>query len=166
MRTGTQWYVARTNWGKELSVAAQVASLGYVGYAPQFQMNEVDVGPAFPSYVFCQFDLDDDGWQRVSSLRGAVRLLPMHTPFPSHLPLSFIPWIRSREANGDFVIRGVPGRLILKYRPGDAVQLKEGSAWGGVPLRFVQQIKDNVDLIASIFGRPTSISVPASQVQT
>jgi transcription antitermination factor NusG len=164
-RSGTHWYAARVRWGCELSVVERVASdLAIEGYAPQFRMDEEIIGAAFPSYAFFAFDTDIDGWQRINDDRHVVKLLPLHSVYPVDLPSAFIGWVQGLEERGEFTVRGVRGRLVLKYRPGDVVPVTRG-AWAGLPAKFVQQVKDNVELLVRIFGHERTMTVPVDQVQ-
>lgn len=163
-RSGTHWYAARVRWGCELSVVERVTQkLGYEGYAPQFRMDAEIVGAAFPSYAFFAFNMDNDGWQRINDDRHVVKLLPLHSAYPVDVPQSFVMWVRECEERGDFTVRGTKGRLILKYKPGDVVPIMRG-AFQGLAATFVQQAKDNVEVLMQIFGHRRPMLLPVSHV--
>lgn len=163
-RTGEHWYAARVRWGCELSVVERVGDkLAIAGYAPQFRMDEEVIGAAFPSYAFFAFNTEIDGWQRINDDRHVVKLLPLHAVYPVDLPNDFISWVQHCEMEGEFTIRGTRGRLVLKYLPGEAVPIARG-AWAGLPAKFVQQVKDNVELMIQIFGHQRKITAPVADI--
>lgn len=163
-RVGTYWYAARVRWGCELSVVERIAnSLCIEGYAPQFRMDDKIVGAAFPSYAFFAFNTEIDGWQRINDDRHVVKLMPLHSTYPLDMPSEFINWVQECEERGDFTLRSTKDRLVLKYLPGETVPIARG-AWAGLPAKFVQQIKDNVELMVQIFGHQRKITAPVADV--
>lgn len=159
-----RWYVARVQWGREHRVIERLDSMGYRGYSPPLLMDDDVVGQVFPTYTFVSFDVEDDGWQRINEDRDVVRLLPMHCPYPSHLPRGFVELVMRREDRGEFILRGVKGRLLLKYVPGDMVPIIRGP-FTGLQARFVQQVRDNCEVLIRMLGVERPVTLPTRYVQ-
>lgn len=138
----------------------RLAKSGFDCYLPMFTM-ESDRRPVFPSYMFVQFDIDDDRWARINEDRGVVKLLPLHRPYPVPISARLIEQCRKREDDGEFIVR--TGRLSLKYRPGDTVMVERGS-FATKQGKFVRQERGMAVLLMSIFNALREISVPQEHV--
>ncbi len=145
-----QWYVARTSYARETEVADRVSKRGFPVYVPSMVSRKGLAGPLIPTYVFVAFDIADEYWASINQERGVVKLLPMHLPFPSPIPMAFIDECQSREARGEFDLSTKP-RLMLKYKPGDDVRIAHG-ALAGRQGKFVEQKGDRAQLLMKLFS--------------
>lgn len=163
-RTGMRWYAARVHWGREKAIAERIQNkLGFSTYAPMMEMDGKEVSAAFPSYLFCSFNMDQDGWQRINEDRGVVKLLPLHSIYPVDIPDQFMTWVRDLDQRGEFKVRTAKGRLLLKYGLGDVVPIRSGT-FSGLHATFEEQIRDNVYVLLSIFGRASRTMIPLEHI--
>lgn len=153
------WYGVRTQYGVERRVADDIErGLRLESWSPSFRIAGDLAAPVLPCYTFCRFDIDDDGWQAIRDIRGAVKPLPLNAYWPVSIPQRLVDDFMMRADRGEFDLRGTD-RLSLKYRPGDKVTITAG-AMKDRTAKFVQQIRDMAEIAFPLFGRMNSALVP------
>lgn len=153
------WYGVRTQYGVERRVADDIEhKLRLEAWSPSFRIAGDLAAPVLPCYAFCRFDTDDDGWQAIRDIRGAVKPLPLNAYWPVAIPQRLVDDFMMRTDRGEFDLRG-DDRLVLKYRPGDRVSIVAGAMKGRIA-QFVRQIREKAEIEFPLFGRMNSGLVP------
>lgn len=146
------WYVFRTKVSQEELAMQGLTEQGFNAYLPTFEKmakharkEVVREYPLFPSYLFCQLDLDYSRWGRALHTRGIAEILGAPTPLR------------------DTVVEVIRGRLTGGFKPGDAVRIDWG-AWRGVEGVFASSHRERVRVMLSLLGRDVIKDFHRSQV--
>lgn len=125
------WYVVATLPSAEELACRTIGRLGIDTYLPSVIV-EVRHGrrvcrvrrPAFRSYVFASFGLDDPRWPEIARCYGVSRLLTLadsrRLGIPAALPMGLV---EAMQARGPIA---VDSQKAPQYQKGDAVQVVEG----------------------------------------
>ncbi len=110
----------------------------------------------FPSYVMVKMILTDDSWYIVRNTRGVTGFVG---PGSKPVPLSE----KEVEALG---VDTVTRTLEVSYKVGDTVVVTTGSFEGFTgKVSAIDLEEQTVEVIVSMFGRETPVSLPISQIK-
>ena len=110
----------------------------------------------FPSYVMVKMVLTDDSWYIVRNTRGVTGFVgPGSKPEP----------LSEKEVEARGVESGVK-TIEVDYSVGDSVVVTTGSFEGFTgTVQSIDLESQTVDVVVSMFGRETPVSLPLSQVK-
>lgn len=110
----------------------------------------------FPSYVMVKMVLTDDSWYIVRNTRGVTGFVgPGSKPEP----------LSEKEVEALGVESGVK-TIEVDYSVGDSVVVTTGSFEGFTgTVQSIDLESQTVDVVVSMFGRETPVSLPLSQVK-
>jgi transcriptional antiterminator RfaH len=161
---GTQWFLLRTNAGKERVALNQVSQVAAEVLLPLIQMNVrrwgklvKSVGPLFPGYLFAKFDFELH-YANVRYARGIRQLISCGSE-PAVVPDWIINQLRQRCASGPVE---VPRRILTTP---EHVTVIDGpfSTFEGMFERYISGRQRVVILLSAMHGGARVI-LPAHMV--
>jgi transcription antitermination factor NusG len=164
-----QWYCAQTHPAREAQALKQIESqLGLKAYFPSFihqgKKKEFTRG-LFPGYLFIQFSISRDGWERLYSVEGIRRVFGS-TPFhPSPISALVMRQIMREEAKlpqPDGKQPMLNEKLALPA-PGQQVTILTGPMKNFVGI-CTKSSNERIAILLSIFGRETELQYQPSDV--
>jgi transcription antitermination factor NusG len=171
---GARWYCIEVAPRTERLVAAEIARLGVVSLAPEYlgtqrvrervggQVKFVDravILPAFPGYVFAEFDAVGPEWRRIATRRGVKRLIGSDPERPLAVPPVQMAWVISQF--GEDGAQRMPRQAAAPILLGAMVRVVAGPLVGLVA-RVVRSNGKTVSVEWS--GRPVTMAQAVVEV--
>jgi transcription antitermination factor NusG len=161
MRVAKRWYVAGTEPNQELVAKANIDK-NWRAEVP-LTLRAVTAGgrraKIFPSYVFVEFDIEDDlTWPEVNRTRGVTKLLPIYREAPLALPLGFMEGLLAAVYQGAFDAE-TREELLAGYSLNAPIKITSGPFEGMVG-RFGGTRKGCLDVILGLLGGETMVRIP------
>lgn len=157
------WYCAYTHPSQEAIANAELQARGFETFLPVLTIESLDgtlkSGPLFPRYLFVRLDLEER-WQPARYARGVSKLLgDMANSTPTPIRTGIIDLIKD-QCNFQSEIKVSPTRV----GPGDRARVVQGAFTGFDGLCLASGPK-RVQILLSLFGRPTEVRVDAKDVE-
>lgn len=170
MSDAAKWYVVHTYSGYENTVASNIKKtvenrkmqdLIQEIRVPTETVTEIKdnkkrevVRKVFPGYVILKMVMTDDAWYVVRNTRGCTGFVG---PGSKPVPLT----------DDEVASLGVENRKVeVQYEVGDTVSIIDGPLEGFVgTVEKVDTEKDTVNIIISMFGRETPVTLNLEQVE-
>lgn len=162
------WYCVRLNPGQTATAVGEILKLDFRILNPTFiarkvirhLVREVE-RPLFPGYLFTEFDVESDPWQRINRLRGVRRLITDHlAEEPTPIPQRVMDDLLRRTAGGP--IRDF-GELVM-FHKGQSLRIIDGPLEGQIGTCEWSE-RDRVKVLLSLFARPTTVELRAKAVE-
>lgn len=163
-----QWFVARTQPGKEVKASVNVAAIGFGVFLPVRLVMVAHAGkretvsrPLFPRYLFAQFDRDTAQFGRINGCRGVANrgLIVNADSRPIPVKDEIIEAIRHREN----IMKAKAGEIRTGYQPGDKFQIPIGP-FADFEASYLGEDKGTVSAIVHMFCRGHVVELPFESV--
>jgi transcription antitermination factor NusG len=142
---GPRWYCVEVAPRAERLVAAEIEALGLPALAPEYlgsqRAREVLRGvvrivhrdvllPAFPRYVFAEFDASGRGWRKIATRPGVKRLMGGDPERPQAVAPVQMAWVIGQF--GEHGVQRLPSRASEALKVGAVVRVVAGPLDGHV----------------------------------
>ncbi len=159
------WHVARTEPMKGFQAETSLLGRGFDVFLPKVREEKrwsrgrthESIRPLVAGYLFINFDVDVDGWQRVNDARGVLGLMYSAPEVPVRIPdVQLLPLLGmcTKEVSGWFVPKAEANRF--KFKVGQIVRVVDGPF-----AQFTAKVKaatfDKIKVDVFIFGRETPV---------
>ena len=155
------WHVARTEPMKSLVAERELVGAGFNVFLPKVREQKrwsrgrthESIKPLVNGYLFVNFDIEIEGWQRVNEARGIVGLMYSAPETPARIPdLHMVPLL------GMCVDGYVPVEeaKVFIFKVGAVVRVIEGP-FRDFPGTVIQATADKIKVAVSVFGRDTPV---------
>jgi transcriptional antiterminator RfaH len=163
------WYVVATMPGSEDLACRTIGRLGIETYVPKVLVQakhgrvirKVE-RPAFRSYVFATFSLDDPRWPDIARCFGVSRILTLADSgrfgIPAPLPAGLV---EAMKAAGTIVVQKPKGP---RFQKGEEVRVVDGPFAGFLAKIAKLDSRGRCVLLLRIFGRETSARLELAQI--
>lgn len=165
---GPRWYCVEVEPRAERSVVAQIRALGIGALAPEYlgrqkvrqvvrgvaRLVEQDVLlPAFPRYVFAEFDAEAHGWRKIATRRGVKRLMGGDPERPQAVSAVQMAWVIGQF--GEDGAQRAPAKPMAPLVVGWMVRVVAGPLEGHV----ARVLRSNGRTVSVEWaGRPTTMA--------
>ena len=113
----------------------------------------------FGMYIFVQFDIEADRWQKINNTRGVRELLCMDPETPSPVPVGVVEeMIRQEEKNG------YVSELEKVFSVGDRVEITSGAFEGHSGLVTFSSTK-RVAILFHLLGAENKLYISPDQIE-
>lgn len=155
------WHVARTEPMKGLIAESELIQDGFQVFYPKVREEKrwsrgrvhETIKPLIGGYLFVNFDMDVEGWQRVNSARGIIGLMYSGHEIPARIPDSHMLPLLSMCIDG-YIPKQEAKRFIFKV--GAIARIVSGpfETFSG-PVK--QATFDKIKVAINVFGRETMV---------
>ena len=167
------WCCAHTHEYFEARAENSLTEKGFTVFAPYFTEERIvrnkpiaERKPLFPQYIFVQLDLDGAAWRRAANAKGVKQLLGANGEAgrPSVLRAEIL-YELAQRCDDDCNLIAVPSIAYeaVPIRVGSEVRVTQGPFEGFTGICQMSS-KDRVTLLLHLFGRPTPVPLPRSQL--
>lgn len=153
-----RWYCVNTHPCQEILVQKQIKAKGFLTEHFEFE-KKGKLRPLFPGYLFVSFNVENDPWRLLWRVPGVKRLFSDDPQRPTAVPGQALEAIRQELRN----IGILPPSPIVSIDTGDEIQFLKGTFR---QFHGICELRDNdrVEVLLTIFGRPSRVEVPISDV--
>lgn len=155
------WHVARTEPMKGFIAERQLTDNGFNVFYPKVKEEKrwsrgrthESVKPLVAGYLFVNFDVDIEGWQKVNDARGIVGLMYSGPEIPARIPDSHMVPLLGMCVDG-YVPKAEAQRFVFKV--GSIARIINGpfESFSGPVMRASF---DKIKVTISVFGRNTNV---------
>ncbi|MBN4053834.1 transcription/translation regulatory transformer protein RfaH [Haliea sp. AH-315-K21] len=163
------WHLLLSKPREELRAEEQLRNQGFKVFHPLLKHYKLKQGKQksiieslFPRYLFIQLDDELNDWSTIRSTRGVAELVRF-TDYPAVVPESVVNDLL-KQVNEEGLIDQTQQETRL-FKPGDRVEIREGSfkGWQGV---VKEQDSDmRVVLLLKMLGREQSLQIPLAEIK-
>jgi len=113
----------------------------------------------FPGYIFVEMAMDERTWTLVKGTPKVTNFVGNQKPSP--VPREQIEAIQKQIAEG-----AIKPKPLVTFEEGDRVRMNQGPfANMSGTVSFINQEKQKIRVLVSIFGRPTSVEIEYGHVE-
>lgn len=164
----SSWYLIHSKPREEYRALEHLENQGFEVFLPRLQSYKLRKGkqakvvePLFPRYFFICLDKVSSQWYKIRSTRGVVGLVRF-SDMPTVVPMQLIEQIK-QLTNVEGLIDKT-GESQSVYKPGDLVQIIDGSFNGWEAIVKEQDGDQRVHLLLTMLGSEQVIKLPLSAV--
>lgn len=164
---GAEWFCAATIYGQTDLALEHLEKQEFTTFHPLVWERRTKGGrtkreevPMFPGYIFVQFDLRLDDWRPINSTRGVDRLLCLMPERPHALSLDAIHLVAENASKLSAEFEAMARAKLTGYK----LRVTKGP-WAGQEGVCLWHAKDRVQLLLSLFGRPTKLGIDVGRVE-
>lgn len=163
-----RWYCVQTEWRRETEVRDRLEDQGFGVFLPLVMvMRPVKPGimqattrPAFPGYLFVRFDMMQARWRSILYTRGVKGMFSATPERPTPVPQAQMDVLFA--AGFDRPITEDPRPAMIQA--GAKVRVTDGPFTDHEGVCLLDD-KERVELLLTIFGRRTPVTVPKRSVE-
>jgi transcription antitermination factor NusG len=167
------WYAFYTEPRRELVVRWAIKALGFDAYVPTFRVeirhgrkghrgikSHIEHRPAFTRYVFARFDITDDQWGAIGSVKGLLHPVTSNGQ-PCRIPDEMIEEVKRLESIGFF--DRVPSAKS-RFERNDDIRVSEG-VFSGLNGKFVADHGSSVEVLMEMLGGARPVKLPLDYLE-
>ena len=146
------WYLIKTKSRQEKIAKQNLKNQDYRAFCPMAKINNRLV-VLFPGYLFVQLNEKTQNWSPINSTKGVSHFVKFGWNF-AKVPTSVIEFIKSNQhINADKL------KSLNKFKPGDKVQISDGTLKNWVAIFKCYKPDERVILLMNLFGREQSLCI-------
>ena len=146
------WYVVRTKPNQEKRASLNLRNQNFSVILPLIKKNN-GCEPLFPSYIFVNFDINQNIWPKINNSYGVSNLLSFNG-VPKHLDNKFIFYLKQIIDDDGFVKKN-----FFSLRSNMNVKINDGPFKGFFANVINKVSNERVKLMIDLFQRKTTIIV-------
>ena len=164
------WHLLMTKPREDERAEQHLLNQGYDIFRPLIRQFRISRGrqvaktePLFPRYIFIHLDDALSNWAKIRSTRGVSQLVRF-SDLPAVVPEEIILLLQAQCQAGNVLDTTVSQPYVFK--PGDNVEITEGSFRGLQAIIAEQKGEDRVLLLLTLLGTEQTLEIPINQVKT
>lgn len=164
----SSWYLIHSKPREEYRAFDNLENQGFELFMPLMQSYKLKKGrqakvvePLFPRYLFISLDKVSSQWHKIRSTRGVVGLVRF-SDMPTVVPTQLIEQIKQLANTEGVIDKTVESQSV--YKPGDLVQIVDGSFNGWDAIVKEQDGDQRVHILLTMLGSEQVIKLPMSAV--
>ena len=146
------WYLIKTKPRQEKIAKQNLKNQGYGVFCPMSKINNRLV-VLFPGYLFVQLNEKTQNWSPINSTKGVSHFVKFGSNF-AKVPISVIEFIKT---NQHITVEKL--KNLNKFKPGDKVQISDGTFKNWVAVFKCYKPDERVILLMNLLGREQSLSI-------
>ena len=151
------WYLLKTKPRQEIIAKQNLKNQGYGSFCPIVKINNRLV-VLFPGYLFVQLNEKTQNWSPINSTKGVAHFVKFGLNF-AKVPTSVIKFIKTNQhITTEKLIN------LNKFKPGDKVQISDGTFKNWVAIFKCYKPDERVILLMNVLGREQSLSIKEESV--
>ena len=145
------WYLLKTKPRQEIIAKQNLKNQGYGSFCPIVKINNRLV-VLFPGYLFVQLNEKTQNWSPINSTKGVSHFVKFGLNF-AKVPTSVIEFIKTNQhITTEKLIN------LNKFKPGDKVQISDGTFKNWVAIFKCYKSDERVILLMNLLGNEQSLS--------
>jgi transcriptional antiterminator RfaH len=164
------WHLLLTKPREDERAQQHLENQGYEIFRPLIRQFKIKKGkqvatlePLFPRYIFIRLDKVLSNWSKLRSTRGVAQLVRF-ADMPTIVPETIINTLKNQCQEGNILDVTLDEPFV--FRPGDNVEITEGSFKGLQAIIAEQKGEDRVILLLNLLGKEQALEIPISQIKT
>lgn len=166
-----RWYVVKTKSNSESTVVKSLINEGFKAYNPTYTREVPKKGyadrrmilPLFPSYVFVQFDFDNDRWYFINKLKGVLGIVGNTESFIPPVREGCIEELIARSDDTGNIQIETAVRQLIEFKEGMTFKLKS-ETYGGIIGTYCNHSEKRVTLLLTLLNRKIKVDLPIEAV--
>lgn len=163
------WYLLFTKPREDARAQEHLLNQGYEIFRPMLRHHTLHKGvqktlveSLFPRYIFIHLDEHASNWARLRSTRGVAALVKFNE-LPAVVPEALMQELKSSVGPDDIIDRtGVQPAL---FRPGQEVEITDGSFYGLRAIVKAQSGLERVVVLLNMLGSQQALTLPIGAVR-
>ena len=164
------WYLLLTKPREDERAQQHLENQGYDIFRPLIRQFKIKKGkqvatlePLFPRYIFIRLDEVLSNWAKLRSTRGVAQLVRF-ADMPAMVPETIINTLKNQCQEGNILDVTLDEPFV--FRPGDNVEITEGS-FRGIRAIIKEQVgEDRVLLFLTLLGKEQELELSLSQIKS
>ena len=145
------WYLIKTKPRQEKIAKQNLENQGYEVFCPMSKINN-RLAVLFPGYLFVQLNEKTQNWSPINSTKGVSHFVKFGLNF-AKVPTSVIKFIKTNQ-----LITTEKLINLNKFKPGDKVQISDGSFKNYMAIFKCYKSDERVILLMNLLGNEQSLS--------
>ena len=146
------WYLIKTKPRQEKIAKQNLENQDYGTFCPMAKINNRLV-VLFPGYLFVQLNEKTQNWSPINSTKGVSHFVKFGWNF-AKVPTSVIEFIKTNQHITTDKLKN-----LNKFKPGDKVQISDGTFKNWVAIFKCYKSDERVILLMNLLGREQSLSI-------
>ena len=151
------WYLIKTKPRQEKIAKQNLKNQGYEVFCPMSKINN-RLAVLFPGYLFVQLNKKTQNWSPINSTKGVSHFVKFGSNF-AKVPTSVIEFVKTHQhITTEKLIN------LNQFKPGDKVQISDGTFKNWVAIFKCYKTDDRVLLLINLLGQEQSLSFKKKSV--
>ena len=151
------WYLIKTKPRQEKTAILNLENQKYTTYCPIVIINNKQV-VLFPGYIFIHLDNKKENWSPIRSTKGVINFVRFGLNY-AKVPNNIIKFLKSNQLiNKEKLIN------LNNFKPGDKVQITDGTFKNCVAIFKSSRSEDRVILLMNLLGQQQSVKIKQESV--